>query len=187
MRFLLASVLYTVYCECGGFLELMDNLETGEITDGHIRYLTIRADVLMGLAREWPNGDTQQFVAALARSALRYSRDSFETYKASNRFPEGDFLSSVAPVAAQLGWGSWRVTELEANRRRITVRNSPFASGFGRSSHPVCGAICGVLEAMGTVGYGRPVRVTEEVCAAQAGGSECIFGMSSDQPATIVR
>ena len=157
---------------------IVRDTETGEIADGHIRYLMIRADVLMGLAHEWPRGDTQQFVRALERSAYRHSRDSFETYQASNRFSDGDFLSAVAQVAAQLGWGSWRVTELPGGGRRIAVRNSPFASGSGPSSHPVCGAICGVLEAMGSVSYGRQVRVTEESCAAQAHGAECIFHLS---------
>jgi hypothetical protein len=154
---------------------LVQDAETGQIADEHIRYLMIRADVLMGLAHEWPGGDTRQFVDALARSALRHSRDSFATYKASNRFAAGDFLSAVTAVAARLGWGNWRIIELESERRRVEVRNSPFASGFGPATHPVCGAICGVLEALATVGYGRPFRVIEESCAAQTRGAECTF------------
>jgi hypothetical protein len=150
------------------------------MADGAIRYLTIRADVLMGLAEEWPGGDAQQFVAALERSVLRHSRDSFVQYQSTGRLGGDDFLAAATEIAAQLGWGTWRIEAVDSVRRRIVVRSSPFAAGFGPSAHPVCGAICGALQAMVSVGYGRDVEVTETSCAAQSRGEECIFNAVLD-------
>jgi predicted hydrocarbon binding protein len=84
-------------------------------------------------------------------------------------------MAAAAEVAAQLGWGTWRIEKVDSERRRVVVRASPFAAGFGPSAHPVCGAICGALQAMVSVGYGRDVQITETTCAAQSGGEECIF------------
>jgi hypothetical protein len=154
---------------------IVQDADSGAITDGRIRYLMLRADVLMGLAKEWPAGDSQAFVRALERAAFTHSRDSFTSYRASGRFQGADFLRETVEVAAVLGWGKWRVHEVGANGRRITVKHSPFALGFGTASHPVCGAICGVLRAIVSVGYGQEAAVTEELCAAQSAGTECVF------------
>lgn len=148
---------------------------TGEITDGHIRYLTMRADVLMGGAHEMPAGRAVEYLRALELSAFRHARDSFEEYRKSGRFQGENFLVGATAVAATLGWGVWAVTDLGSGNHRVTVRNSPFALGYGASPHPVCGPICGVLKAMVLVGYERSVQVTEAACAAQGLGSQCVF------------
>src|SRR4051812_23189095 len=79
------STLYTLFEGDGAGVRWMivRDTQSGEMADGAIRYLTIRADVLMGLAEEWPGGDAQQFVAALERSVLRHSRDSFVQYQST--------------------------------------------------------------------------------------------------------
>jgi hypothetical protein len=152
---------------------------TGEITDGHIRYLTLRADVLMGGAHAMPDGRADEYLRALEESAFRHARDSFEEYRKSGRFHGENFLVGATGVAATLGWGVWTVTDLGSGNHRVTVRNSPFALGYGACRHPVCGPICGVLRAMVLVGYGRSAQVTEVACAAQGAGRECVFDIVS--------
>jgi uncharacterized protein len=151
------------------------SLESGTIMDGGIRYVVLRADVLMGVARELGGSKPIDFVAALEESAFKQSRDSFEEYAAQGRFGTADFLSSASQIAGALGWGAWSVSDTESSARRVEVRDSPFAAGYGASAHPVCGAICGVLRAIALVGYGRPARVEEVHCAAQGTGDVCRF------------
>lgn len=150
----------------------------GEFTDGNIRYLMMRADVLMGGAREMPEGRAVEYLRALEQSAFRHAHDSFVQYRDSGRF-QGDFLTGATGVSVTLGWGVWAVSDLGYGNHRVTVRNSPFAKGYGASPHPVCGPICGVLRAMVLVGYARQVQVTEQVCIAQGSSSECVFDVIS--------
>ncbi|HVW69718.1 MAG TPA: 4-vinyl reductase [Steroidobacteraceae bacterium] len=147
----------------------------GAISDGAIRYLMIRPDVLMGVAHELPPDQAQAFLRALERSAFRHSRESFERYRASGRFGTDDFLARTAAVAADLGWGAWVVAELGNGGRLIEVRNSPFVAGHGHSAYPVCAAISGVLRAIALVGYEQRSDVRETECAAQSGGPVCRF------------
>ena len=151
------------------------DLDSGKITDGPIRYLMLRADVLMGVARELGDEHATTFVDALERAAFRQSRESFEQYAVQGRFGTDDFLVSSSQVAARLGWGTWSVRELDAQTRQVEVRDSPFAAGAGRSSYPVCGAIRGVLRAIALVGYGQEVEVREVSCAAQGKDPVCRF------------
>ena len=56
----------------------------------------------------------------------------------------------------------------------LTVRNSPFAAGYGASDVPVCHPIRGMLTAVGEMVLDRPVTVVETACAAM-GAPECRF------------
>ncbi|HUI63172.1 MAG TPA: V4R domain-containing protein [Steroidobacteraceae bacterium] len=149
--------------------------QAGVIHEGPVRYLMMRPDVLMGIARELPAEHVGTFFTAFEKSAFRHSRRSFELYQAAGRFGTDDFLARTAEVAATLGWGSWSVTNLGGGAREIRVDGSPFAAGFGSASHPVCAAISGVLRAIALTGYGADAEVKEVACAAHVGGRECRF------------
>jgi predicted hydrocarbon binding protein len=158
-----------------GGLMFEHDLNDGAISDGAIRYLMIRPDVLMGVAHELPQEQAREFFRALESSAFRHSRHSFERYRSSGRFAVDDFLRGVAGVAANLGWGAWRLEDLENGAREVQVRNSPFAAGYGGSVHPVCAAITGVLKAIVLVGYEQDADVKEVECASRSGGPACRF------------
>lgn len=154
---------------------IVHDAQNGEIRDGPIRYLMLRADVLMGIVSELPPDQSAAWLQAMERSAFLHARDSFQQYRSSGRFDGDDFLVRSADVAATLGWGKWTVTDLGGGSRLIRVRGSPFAAGHGSASHPVCAPISGVLRAIALVGYGQDAEVRERTCAAQGLGGECVF------------
>jgi predicted hydrocarbon binding protein len=149
----------------------------GTIADGNIRYVLMRPDVLMGAARHLGPNREGEFLAALEASAFAHAQASFAAYRDAERFGRADFLASTGKVAAELGWGRWRVSAEPDGTRSVYVDNSPFAAGFGASSRPVCGPITGVLRAIALVGYGQNVAVEEVACSAQ-GAKECCFRLA---------
>ncbi len=158
---------------------IVHDAQNGEIKDGPIRYLMLRADVLMGTLSELAPDQSIAWLQAMERSAFLRARDSFQQYRSSGRFGADDFLVRSAEVAATLGWGKWTVTDLGGGRRLIHVRNSPFAAGHGPASRPVCATICGVLKAIALVGYGQDAEIREQTCAAQGLSDECLFELSA--------
>lgn len=156
--------------------------EGGCISDGAIRYVMIRPDVLMGVGTAL--GDTAAFVGALERSAFANARRSFEAYRERGLLDSGNFLSVASDFAGRLGWGVWSVP-IDASPDRpieMDVRASPFAAGQGASDVPVCGTITGVLRALYAVALQREVAVIETHCAAQ-GHPRCRFTITPGAPA----
>ena len=149
----------------------------GTIAEGNIRYVMLRPDVLMGAARHLGPNREGEFLAALEASAFAHAQASFVAYRDAGRFGSADFLDSAGKVAADLGWGRWRVSTEPDGARSVHVENSPFAHGYGPSARPVCGLITGVLRAIALVGYGQSVAVEEVVCVAQ-GAKECCFRLA---------
>jgi hypothetical protein len=148
--------------------------QRGEFSDGGIRYMLIRPDVLMGLARELPGIEPQVFLAALERAAFVNGMRSFERYREQGRFAGQEALEHTSDIAASLGWGEWLVHEQPDGSRFIDVRNSPFAFGFGASSIPVCAPIVGILKVVAAVFPGGAAQVEEIACCSQ-GAEVCRF------------
>ncbi|MDY6944100.1 MAG: 4-vinyl reductase [Pseudomonadota bacterium] len=148
--------------------------QPGEFSDGGIRYMLIRPDVLMGLGRELVEVGPGVFLNALEKSAFVNGMRSFEHYREQGRFEGSDALQSTCSIAASLGWGEWAVLEQSDGTRLIDVRNSPFAAGFGASTIPVCAPIVGILKALTAVFPGLAGQVEEIACCSQ-GADVCRF------------
>lgn len=145
--------------------------ERGEYRDGAIRYMMIRPDALMGMIAEMPEEARHHAMEAFGRAIRRAGGHSARTYRDAGT---ADLLRTIAETAPQLGWGVWTLTRTP-DGLALSVRNSPFAAGAGRSSHPVCAPIRGMLTAVGEMLLGE-VAVTETACAA-AGAPCCTFSV----------
>ena len=142
----------------------------GELSEGPARYLLIRHDSLMGLFQRLPEPARSMALAALADSVAEHGARSAQTYHAQN--PQ-DLLASVAVKASQLGWGSWTFAR-QGESIVLTVQNSPFAHGFGKSEQPVCAPIAGMLQAVASLALGAEATAGETSCAA-TGSAACVF------------
>ncbi len=145
----------------------------GALTEGAARYLLIRHDSLMGLFQRLPEPARSDALAAFADSVAEHGGRSAESYRAEN--PER-LLPVIAEKAAQLGWGSWTFA-LEGGSIVLTVRNSPFAHGFGPSAQPVCAPVAGMLQAVASMLFDAAAMASETSCAA-TGGEACVFRAS---------
>lgn len=143
--------------------------------DGDRRYLMMRADVLMGLFREMPAELRLPAMQALAASVRKRGGGSAKAYfEATGHQPQA-LVDTIARYSRELGWGCWHVEASGADAIEVTVEDSPFAEGFGPSADPVCHAIVGMLQAVGTIVFGQPASVVETCCAAQEGVDRCAF------------
>lgn len=150
------------------------DLARGALRDGEVRYLLIRDDTLMGLFRGLPERERAAALAALARSVVEHGARSARRYQAMGAAEARALLDVIEATAPQLGWGVWRFTDVSEQGLALEVENSPFAAGYGPSAAPVCHAIAGMLEAVGTLALGGEVRAAEQTCAAQ-GHARCSF------------
>lgn len=142
---------------------------TGTIVDGERRYLTLRADVLMGLFHELPPAMQAPALAALARSAQRFGGQSVQAYRLEDGAQQ-QLLDTMVAGAATLGWGAWDLV-VAADSVELTVLNSPFAHGHGPATAPVCAPISGIFSSLAATVLNTEVSVTEYQCLAQHG--EC--------------
>jgi predicted hydrocarbon binding protein len=153
-------------------------LPAGQLMRDGIRYVMMRPDVLMGVARELSPENAALFFRALEDSTFRHAQASFLHYRSHGGIAANDFLPHLISTAAGLGWGIWSSNQAADGSSQIDVHDSPFAAGYGPSQGPVCSPITGVLKAMALVLYGAVLDVREVECAAQ-GSSTCHFRLAS--------
>jgi predicted hydrocarbon binding protein len=144
--------------------------ERGEYRDGDIRYMMIRPDALMGMLAELTEETRPVMLEAFARSIRRAGGHSARSYQAGGAADPSALLDVIQQTAPQLGWGCWELDHT-AEGVALSVKNSPFAAGAGRSVQPVCAPIRGMLSAVGELVMGEPVTVSETECVAT--GAPC--------------
>jgi len=157
------------------FRERLDwRAEAGEIVDGEVRYILIRPDTLMGLFANLAQGPRADALAAFSRSTTEHGRKSAERYRALGAAAADQLIATIEATAPQLGWGLWRISREAYGNLALTVENSPFAAGYGRSQDPVCAPIAGMFAAVAVLVEGTPMTAAEHACAA-AGAARCAF------------
>ena len=146
---------------------------TGEIRDETRRYMLIRPEALMGIFAGLDDDARSAALAALERSVFVRGSNSAEAYRAMGAAEADALIETIRLSAPELGWGLWHFERTEG-RLTLTVENSPFAVGFGRSETPVCHAITGMLRAVAGLVFGRPA-VSREIACAACGADACRF------------
>lgn len=146
----------------------------GEIRDEGRRYMLMRPEALMGIFSRLDEAGRKDALAAFAASVVEMGGDSARAYKAHGGGDPDALLATVTATAPELGWGTWSA-ERTASGVAITVRNSPFAAGYGRSQTPVCSAIAGMATAVGRLVIGDDEVAAREVACAACGAPACRF------------
>jgi len=143
-------------------------------TEGTIRYVTLRADTLMGMFRRLPEPLRTRALSALASSTAEHGGDSARRYVQNEAGDTSSLLAKVEQTAAELGWGTWRFGARSATRLALEVVDSPFAAGHGASGDPVCAPIRGMLEAVAGIVLAGACEAQELQCRA-CGAATCRF------------
>lgn len=147
---------------------------SGEILDETRRYMLMRPEALMGIFQRLDDETRMKALGALAASVIEMGGNSARAYRAHGGGDAKALLTTVAATAPDLGWGRWtfdhRKTKLE-----LKVENSPFAAGYGRSAHPVCHAISGMVTAVARLALERDDVVARETACVACGAPACIF------------
>jgi predicted hydrocarbon binding protein len=139
-----------------------------------IRYLSLRADTLMGMFRHLPAPARAQALAALVRSTAEHGGDSARRYFEASGGDVAALLAMIEKTAGELGWGQWHFAEREAARLVLKVTDSPFAAGYGAADTEVCAPITGMLQAVAALVFGIPCEAREVHCRAH-GMTNCRF------------
>ena len=157
----------------GSFKERLSfDAETGALFDQSRRYMMIRPDALMGIFKRLPPDQRMAALQAFAESIAEQGGDSARAYVAmGGNGPK--LLDVIGATAPELGWGIWAF-HMDGDHFGLSVRNSPFAAGFGPSDHPVCAPIVGMFGAVTTIVAGKPMLARETACVAM-GAELCRF------------
>ncbi len=148
--------------------------DVGEIRDGDIRYLMIRADALMGIFARLAPEVRKLALESFCESIAEFGGRSARSYRERGAAEPGAFLQVIAETAPQLGWGTWQFSGPQDGAIVLEVQNSPFVAGFGSSDHPVCAPIRGMLTAVAGFLMEGKVQVRETDCGA-CGSTSCRF------------
>ena len=144
--------------------DMMDG--RGALFLGPHRYMLIRPDALMGLFARLPPVERFAAFGAIAASVCENGAKSVASYAGMGTKEAEKLTQTIVETAPQLGWGQWKL-RYDANGLDLSVYNSPFVVGFGRSDHPVCAPICGMLEAVCAQIFGNSSTAVEIRCASQ--------------------
>lgn len=146
----------------------------GEINDESRRYMLMRPEALMGIFQRLDEDSRLKALDALKASVIEMGGDSARAYRAHGGGDPAALLTTVAATAPDLGWGIWEFNR-SSTRLELKVRNSPFATGYGASPHPVCHAISGMATAVARVVLGRDDIVAKEATCMACGAPHCMF------------
>lgn len=142
----------------------------GQVRDGAVRYLVIRTDTLMSAILRLSGPAQAEMLQALEAATFEYGGRSAAHYDRSADRPLIDVVAATAP---DLGWGRWTVLHEPEDGvlARVVVEDSPFAAplddaGYDLPAGPLCGAITGMLRAVGMIMHGAAVVAAETRCAA---------------------
>ncbi len=145
---------------------------SGAIYDGDRRYVMIRPDVLMGTINILSQEQQKLVLAAFSSSAFKHGGASVRAYR--DEVAKEQMSSMMIEAAAALGWGKWEMIQ-EGERVILTVKNSPFAHGYGAANHPVCAPIAGIFKSLASGILNQEIQVEELTCAAVSGGDCCFI------------
>ena len=146
----------------------------GEVRDEDRRYMLMRPAALMGMFRRLDDQTRTRALDALAASVVEMGGDSARAYRSHGGADAAKLLATVAATAPDLGWGVWQF-EHDGAGVALSVRNSPFAAGFGLASQPVCHAIAGMATAVARLVLDRDDVVARETECAACGAPGCRF------------
>lgn len=146
----------------------------GQVLDESRRYMLMRPEALMGMFRRLDDETRRKALEALAASVIEMGGDSARAYKAHGSGDADALLATVANTAPDLGWGAWSFAR-NSSGIDLTVRNSPFAAGFGSASQPVCHAIAGMATAVGRMVLDSDDVVAREIECVACGAPACRF------------
>jgi hypothetical protein len=159
----------------GPFRErLVFDAASGEILDESRRYMLMRPEALMGIFQRLDDETRLKALHALEASVIEMGGNSARAYSAHGGGDPAALLTTVAATAPDLGWGRW-VFNHGKTTLELKVENSPFAVGYGRSEHPVCHAISGMVTAVARLALGRDDVMAMETACTACGAPACLF------------
>lgn len=147
--------------------------DAGTYHDGDMRYIFIKPEAFMGVALEMPEELRPAIFEAMALTVMHNGGKSAAAYRNQGARDAEALLEVIRETAGQLGWGKWHI-ETGSDQLTVTVKDSPFAAGYGASDSPVCGPIRGMLTAVSRMVFDAPTVVEEVTCAAM-GADQCTF------------
>lgn len=155
--------------------EIEVDLERGMITYRGIRYMLVRVETLTELARSLEADAGRERVSeSLARSASLGGGASIRTYREKFGLSDRDLVEFTCAMGRSLGWGGLTLRTMSESEIVIDVTDSPFASGCGKSDHPVCHMTRGVVDALASALFDTRPETHETRCAAM-GDPVCVF------------
>lgn len=150
--------------------ELAYQEATGSLAFRDVRYLLIRPDTLATFQLEMVKRFGEEATGEIlysggyqggSRSGIRYR----EEFNLSVR----EAIEFMCKMGGQIGWGNFRLQELDRDSLRVVVEvsHSPFAEGYPASPNDgVCHFTRGVLGGLTEGLFEMPVRAVESKCVA---------------------
>lgn len=148
--------------------------EKGVLSFKGKRYILIRPETIVQFQKEVEKvmGDRTTF--AMSRGGFEGGSLSTKAYKEEFGLSNEEVVDYMCNMGSQLGWGKFKLVDLNNDRLTVDVQNSAFAEMYGKSENPVCHMIEGVLAGLGKTILESDVKSTEEKCVAK-GDDICRF------------
>ncbi|MFZ0448457.1 MAG: hypothetical protein WAL98_04380 [Desulfatiglandaceae bacterium] len=116
--------------------EVTYDSEKGALNYKSVRYLLIRPETLAGIQKAIEDAYGHQANDKIFKGGFEGGYLSARKYKEINKFSHEEILDFMVEMGSQIGWGSFKLNHYDPVERslKITVKNSPFAEAYGKSS-----------------------------------------------------
>ena len=156
--------------------ELVYDQLSGSLTYKGVRYLLIRPETITGFQKEIEKIRGEEAKEGLYLGGFKGGYLSSKKYREVFNFSESEIVEFMMRMGAEIGWGCFTLDHYHSGTgtMRITVRNSPFAGSYGKSSEGVCHLIRGVVAGMASVLFDQDCTASEIECVSK-GDDRCVF------------
>jgi predicted hydrocarbon binding protein len=160
--------------------ELVYDQSSGSLLYKGVRYLLIRPETIAGFQKDLVESCGIQAEDKLFTGGYAGGSLSAQKYKALHNFSDHQIIEFMMNMGNQIGWGHFSLDRYDpaAKRLCVSVKNSPFAQAYGKSSNGVCHLTRGVLAGMAAVLFAGDCTADEVKCLAR-GDACCRFEITA--------
>jgi len=152
------------------------NQSSGTLSYKGVRYLLIRPETVAGFQKDLEKVAGEKAKNGFYQGGFSGGYLSAKKYKELFNFSDKEIIEFMMKMGTEIGWGSFSLDYYnpDSGTVRITVKNSPFAHAYGKSTEGVCHLIRGVIGGMASAIFHQDCTASELECISK-GDDRCIF------------
>ncbi len=159
---------------------ILDDLEydenSGTLTYHGVRYLLVRPETIIDFQKEIEKVLGKNAKEGFYQGGFSGGYLSSKKYKETFNYSDKQLIDFMMKMGTEIGWGKFTLNHFDPEKGilGVSVKNSPFAGSYGKSSKCVCDLIRGVVGGMASIIFDQYCIAHEVECVSK-GFKKCVF------------
>ncbi|UCC66302.1 MAG: hypothetical protein JSW32_05310 [Deltaproteobacteria bacterium] len=155
---------------------LIYDQESGSLLYKESRYLLIRPETIIGFQKAIEESLKEKADEKFYTGGFTGGFLSTKKYKELHSYSDREIIDFMMKMGAEIGWGRFKLEKYDRDKKilKVSVKDSPFATAYGKADKGVCHLTRGVMAGMGSALFEQNCTGKEIACAAK-GDERCVF------------